>query len=110
MRDDDSYDEPVHGGCCFFNVEAVSGDDLILAGQACAVLATASRGRPLSRTRGPRWLRGSTEAGDGSLDDLHDGVGGEFGFSEERLAMPNGSGGQPAARGTAAVHPDASVR
>ncbi|MFE7757895.1 DNA-binding protein [Streptomyces sp. NPDC057418] len=38
-----------------------------------------------------RALTISTEAGDGTLDDLHDGVGGEFGFSEERLAMSNGS-------------------
>jgi hypothetical protein len=33
----------------------------------------------------------SAEAGDGARDDLHDGVGGEFGFSDERLAMSNGT-------------------
>lgn len=38
-----------------------------------------------------RALTISTEVGDGILDDLHDGVGGEFGFSDERLAMSNGS-------------------
>ncbi|MFJ8754597.1 DNA-binding protein [Streptomyces sp. NPDC102441] len=38
-----------------------------------------------------RALTISTEVCDGTLDDLHDGVGGEFGFSEERLAMSNGS-------------------
>lgn len=38
-----------------------------------------------------RALAISTEAGNGSRDDLHDGIGGEFGFNEERLAMSNGS-------------------
>ncbi|MER5556380.1 DNA-binding protein [Streptomyces sp. NPDC002793] len=38
-----------------------------------------------------RALTMSADAGDGSRDELHDGVGGEFGFSDERLAMSNGS-------------------
>ncbi|MEE1741170.1 DNA-binding protein [Streptomyces sp. BE147] len=38
-----------------------------------------------------RALMRSTETNTGATDDLHDGVGGEFGFSEERLAMSNGS-------------------
>ncbi|MFI8007857.1 DNA-binding protein [Streptomyces sp. NPDC086010] len=38
-----------------------------------------------------RALTRSTTVGTGSTDDLHDGVGGEFGFSDERLAMSNGS-------------------
>ncbi|WP_328766018.1 DNA-binding protein [Streptomyces sp. NBC_00286] len=36
-------------------------------------------------------LRLSLQAESGSRDDLHDGVGGEFGFSPERLAMSSSS-------------------
>lgn len=38
-----------------------------------------------------RALRVSEEPLGSQVDDLHDGVGGEFGFTDERLAMSNGS-------------------
>ncbi|WP_229916892.1 DNA-binding protein [Streptomyces fructofermentans] len=38
-----------------------------------------------------RTLRLSVEGDSGARDDLHDGVGGEFGFSAERLAMSSSS-------------------
>ena len=38
-----------------------------------------------------RALRVSEEPIGGRSDDLHEGVGGEFGFTDERLAMSNGS-------------------
>ncbi|MGW5447449.1 DNA-binding protein [Streptomyces asiaticus] len=38
-----------------------------------------------------RAIRQSEETGLGHRDDLHDGVGGEFGFPDERLAMSNSS-------------------
>lgn len=38
-----------------------------------------------------RVLQASEESIGSRCDDLHDGVGGEFGFSDERLAMSNGS-------------------
>ncbi|MEW2165069.1 DNA-binding protein [Streptomyces sp. NPDC007084] len=43
------------------------------------------------RASARRALRASQTEPTGALDDLHDGVGGEFGFTPERLAMSNGS-------------------
>ncbi len=45
-------------------------------------------GDPVSAQRA---LDASFRHDTGAVDDLHDGVGGEFGFSQERLAMSNGS-------------------
>jgi hypothetical protein len=43
------------------------------------------------RPSAQRALRSSQEEGRGEIDELHDTIGGEFSFSEERLAMSNAS-------------------
>jgi hypothetical protein len=54
------------------------------------------------RERATRALVASTRQDRGERDELHDGVGGEFGFSEERLLMSNGTTALLVGDGTAA--------
>lgn len=62
-----------------------------LAHRCLAAIEARAHGHRGDSTSAQQALDASRRAGRGETDDLHDGVAGEFGFPDERLAMSNSS-------------------
>jgi hypothetical protein len=62
-----------------------------IARRRLATIEARAYGHLGNETAARQALHASEDAGGDRYDELHDGVGGEFGFSDERLAMSNGS-------------------